>query len=621
MKRKNFVLIFSLLALSLIIPNYISADSGDNQSEWTWTTLTISTNTDTWSTNTWEDTQEPQIIIDTGTKTIYVSGYVDTWIVNTWTIDTWATNTWDANTWAIDTWTIDTWTILPITWTNIDPEDEFAAALAWMYANWLTMYNNSGDYRMYDVLTREEAAKIIWQAYTVFGLDTGVIKNNSCTFQDADSFNPTLSTHIANVCQWWLFQWSDWNYMPRNNLTKAQAIAVLIRMIEWKMSYELQTPWREQYYNKWKMIGLTNVENINEFDHDLTRYEIALMVYRMRTIMESTQMKQLALNAMAGIDQNKTGVIDSQTVIDNLWTLVWGIDPSTDPELAEAIYWMYDNWLTIYNTVSDFKPFDVFTREWWAKIFDKFSDMLGLGTSNDYLPNECNFTDINVLTEESQQHIVNVCKKWLIKWSNWNFNPYENMNKSTFIVALIRMFEWKTLDETTTPRWKNYFEKAEELWLVTAADTTTFDTPISRYEVALFLYKFNVRYKMLNNLNNNRISDQVMSTVSGSVLENWKAANIYINTSLLKQWALDLGYIELMWNRYKIVKSKETSYYSNGFVRYWDMFDIATDEKIGTINFMVMNNYVIEWKLRFTDKTYEISWVEWTSAYYKITQI
>jgi len=621
MKRKNFVLIFSLLALSLIIPNYISADSGDNQSEWTWTTLTISTNTDTWSTNTWEDTQEPQIIIDTGTKTIYVSGYVDTWIVNTWTIDTWATNTWDANTWAIDTWTIDTWTILPITWTNIDPEDEFAAALAWMYANWLTMYNNSGDYRMYDVLTREEAAKIIWQAYAVFGLDTGVIKNNSCTFQDADSFNPTLSTHIANVCQWWLFQWSDWNYMPRNNLTKAQAMAVLIRMIEWKMSYELQTPWREQYYNKWKMIGLTNVENINEFDHDLTRYEIALMVYRMRTIMDSTQMKQLALNAMAGIDQNKTGVIDSQTVIDNLWTLVWGIDPSTDPELAEAIYWMYDNWLTIYNTVSDFKPFDVFTREWWAKIFDKFSDMLGLGTSNDYLPNECNFTDINVLTEESQQHIVNVCKKWLIKWSNWNFNPYENMNKSTFIVALIRMFEWKTLDETTTPRWKNYFEKAEELWLVTAADTTTFDTPISRYEVALFLYKFNVRYKMLNNLNNNRISDQVISTVSWSILENWKAANIYINTSLLKQWALDLGYIELMWNRYKIVKSKETSYYSNGFVRYWDMFDIATDEKVWTINFMVMNNYVIEWKLRFTDKTYEISWVEWTSAYYKITQI
>ena len=609
MKRKNLVLIFALFALCLLVPNYIFADSGDNES--TWATLTVSTNN-----NTWDTIQEPQILIDTGTKTIYVSGYVDTWASNTW-----ANSTWDTATWNINTWDTNTWTFTPATWSNLTFEEEFALALSWMYNNWLTMYNNSGDYRMYDLLTREEAAKIIWQAYNVFGLDTGVTKNTACTFEDSNLFNPTLSSHIANVCKWWLFQGSNWKYLPRENLTKAQAMAVLVRMIEWKMSYELQTPWREQYYNKWKMIGLTNVENINEFDHDLTRYEIALMVYRMRTIMENNQMKQLALNAMAWIENNKTGVIDSQTVIDNLWTLVWGIDPSTDPELAEAIYWMYDNWLTIYKTVADFKPFDVFTREWWAKIFDKLSDMLGLWTSNNYLPNECNFTDINVLSEESQQHIVNVCKKWLIKWSNWKFNPYENMNKSTFIVALIRMFEWKTLDETTTPWWKNYFEKAEELWLVTAADTTTFDTPISRYEVALFLYKFNVRYKMLNNLNNNRISDQVISTVSGSVLENWKVANIYINTSLLKQWALDLWYIEVMWNRYKIVKSKETSYYSNGFVWYGDMFDVATDEKIWTINFMVMNNYVIEWKLRFTDKTYEISWVEGTSAYYKITQI
>lgn len=614
MKRKNFLPICILLLSCLVAFNYTFADTWDSENTWNNSTLAIS------NTNLSGEEILPEIVIDPDTKTISISGYV-----NTWTSTTWDTNTWNINTWTqIDTtWeVVSTWEISTLTWnTNIDPEDEFSMALAWMYANWLTMYNNSGDYRMYDVLTREEAAKIIWQAYAVFGLDTWAVKNNSCTFQDADSFNPTLSSHIAKVCQWWLFQGSNWNYLPTENLTKAQAMAVLIRMIEWKMSYELQTPWREQYYNKWKMIGLTNVENINEFDHDLTRYEIALMVYRMRTIMESQQMKTLALNAMAWIEQNKTWVIDSQTVIDNLWTLVGWIDPSTDPELLEAIYWMYDNGLTIYNNVSDFKPFDIFTREWWAKIFDKFSDMLWLWTSSEYLPNECNFTDISTLSEESQTHIINVCKKWLIKWSNGLFNPNENMNKSTFIVGLIRMFEWKSLDETTTPWWKNYFEKAEELWLVTAADTTTFDTPISRYEVALFLYKFNVRYKMLNNLNNNRISDQVMSTVSGSVLENWKVANIYINTSLLKQWALDLWYIELMWSTYKIVKSKETSYYSNGFVWYWDMFDIATDEKIWTINFMVMNNYVIEWTLRFEEKTYKISWVEWTSAYYKITQI
>ena len=173
MKRKNLVLIFAIFALCLIVPNYIFANSGDNES--TWTTLTVSTNN-----NTWDTVQEPQILIDTGTKTIYVSGYVDTW-----TSSTWANTTWEVATWATNTWSADTWTLTPLTGTNLTFEEEFALALSWMYNNWLTMYNNSGDYRMYDLLTREEAAKIIWQAYNVFGLDTGVTKNTACTFEDS----------------------------------------------------------------------------------------------------------------------------------------------------------------------------------------------------------------------------------------------------------------------------------------------------------------------------------------------------------------------------------------------------------------------------------------------------
>lgn len=569
--------------------------------------------------HTWESIL-PEILIDTWTKTIYISGYVNTGNINTGNIDT-GTN---ITTWAnSDTGMNITWNIL--TWTDpINPEDEFANALAWMYKNWLTMYDNSGDYRMYDLLTREEAAKIIWQAYNVFWLDTWLVKNTACSFSDSNIFDPTLKNHIANVCQWWLFQWANWAYLPKDNLTKAQAMAVLVRMIEWKMSYELQTPRWEQYYTKGKAIWLTNIENINEFEHDLTRYEIALMVYRMRDIMLDTQMKTLALNAMEWISRDKTWAIDSQTVIDNLSTLVWWIDPSTDPELQESIYWMADNWLTVHKTIADYKPFDVLTREWWAKVFDVFSNMLGLGINDNYLPNECNFSDISWLWEESQQHIINVCKKWLIKWSNWIFNPSDNMNKSTFIVALIRMFEWKSLDETTSPWWKNYFEKAEELWLVTAADTTTFDTPISRYEVALFLYKFNVKYKMLNNFNNNKVSEDIINTVSGSIATlNWKSnANVYVNTALLKQWTLELWYIEIFWTRYKIVKTKETSYYSNtnSFVRYGDIFDIATEEKIWTVNFMIQNSYMIEWTFRFNNKIYKITPVESTNAYYNIAE-
>jgi len=617
MKRKNLVLIFALLLSSLAIINYTFADSWDNQESWSWENNTITiTSTNENNTTSGDNETLPEIVIDPNTKTIFVSWYVDTW-ASTWDIDTWNQNT---NTWT----TIDTWNTSLFTWdTNIDPQDEFANALARMYKNWLTMYNTTWEYRMYDLLTREEAAKMVWQAYKIFGWDENLVKNTSCTFNDSNLFNPTLAPYISNVCKRWLFQWANWNYLPHESLSKAQAMAVLIRMIEWKMSYELQTPRREQYYIKWKIIWLTNIENINEFDHDVTRYEIALMIYRMRTIMENSQMKTLALNAMSWISQS-TWTIDSQTVKDNLSTLVWEIDTSSDPELAEAIYRMADNWLTIYKTVADYKPFETLTRAWAAKVFDKFSDMIGLWTNQEYLPNECNFTDIWDLDEETQKHITNVCKKWLIKWWNNLFNPNSDTNKSTFIVALIRMFEWKSLDETVSPRRKNYFDKAQELWLVTAADTTTFDTPISRYEVALFLYRFNVRYKLLNNLNNNKISDDIINTVEWSTVTlNWKQnANIYINTSILKQWTLDLGYVEIFGTRYKIVKTQEKIESSvNGFIWYWDIFDIVTDEKLWTINFMVQNSTVIEWTLRYTDKTYKISPVEWTSAYYKITEI
>ena len=89
----------------------------------------------------------------------------------------------------------------------------------------------------------------------------------------------------------------------------------------------------------------------------------------------------------------------------------------------------------------------------------------------------------------------------------------------------------------------------------------------------------------------------------------------------MKQWTLDLGYVEIFGTRYKIVKTQEKIESSvNGFIWYWDIFDIVTDEKLWTVNFMVQNSSVIEWTLRYTDKTYKISPVEWTSAYYKIAE-
>jgi hypothetical protein len=50
--------------------------------------------------------------------------------------------------------------------------------------------------------------------------------------------------------------------------------------------------------------------------------------------------------------------------------------------------------------------------------------------------------------------------------------------------------------------------------IVGPADAITFDSPITRYEVALFLYRFRVKFQLINNLNTNTLENMIFNTVS-----------------------------------------------------------------------------------------------------------
>ncbi|HPC34427.1 MAG TPA: hypothetical protein PLP73_02095, partial [Candidatus Absconditabacterales bacterium] len=78
------------------------------------------------------------------------------------------------------------------------------------------------------------------------------------------------------------------------------------------------------------------------------------------------------------------------------------------------------------------------------------------------------------------------------------------------------------------------------------------------------------------------------------------------------------GYIETFGTRYKIVKTSESTYFSDNFVWYGDIFDIASDEELGTINFVVSNGgHIIECTVRFSGgDTYKILPIQGTNAYY-----
>lgn len=156
-------------------------------------------------------------------------------------------------------------------------DPEFDAALAWMYENGLTKYNSVDAFRPFDTLTREQAAKFFSVfAEKVLGATPADVE---AEFTDLDSADPTLEAFIVTSFQMGLFKGSNGMFMPKEPLTKAAALTVLVRAMEGVMDEDVD-PWWANYFEKARALGLTKETNVYALDRSVTRYEIALMLFR-----------------------------------------------------------------------------------------------------------------------------------------------------------------------------------------------------------------------------------------------------------------------------------------------------------------------------------------------------
>ena len=605
----------------------------------------------TWSTTyTWN--------ADTSTWTI-----TNTWsIINTWTItDNWVDN----NTWA-NTKTFEQRTL----WENIYAElltwDEFDRALYRMYKNWLTKYDNAEEFRPYDNLTREESAKLIWQMYNVLWFSKED-KWFQCSFVDTNMFDPTLAEHIYNTCRRWIFRWNDktLQFMPHDNLTKWQLLAVLIRIFEWKMSDESGEPRWLEYYIKASTLWLTVESNLNKFNQPVTRREAALLISRFKNmVIEDTQYElYLArLDALKLDNENYIKVLDdfkaqwkessnsngssaSSKSVDtsnpdsngitvaswstaNTWSSVsldiiaWNETLTNSPEFMEAINWMYDMGMTSYNTTEAFMPYQTITRAQVAKMLDKFATATNMTEVRNFW--NCEFSDVSD-DSEYKDSITKVCQYGIMAGANDKFSPDQTVTKAEFVAMLIRLFDGQTLDETLNPRWTSYYKRAIEIWLISAQDTVTFTSDIARYEVATFLYRLKVRLTMYNNLNSSQLSDEIIKTLdeTETIDEQWKAtAKVYVDILALNNSAFTDWYVEIIWERYRIKKSTTDTYnvWANSFVRYWTLYSIETWDPVWSISFILTNWALVEWSIRINQVSYYLHKDFTTTTYYNLTQ-
>ncbi len=157
-------------------------------------------------------------------------------------------------------------------------DPEFTMAVNRMYANWLTQYSSTTDFRPNDRLTRQEAAKF-FAAFQQLTKPDQPIPEIGCVFSDAYKFDPTLSEYIYLSCQMGLFKWTNGVFFGTEPLTKAQALTVLVRSVDGSKD-ETVSPWRKNYFTTARELWLTKERNVMAVDTPITRYEMALLLYR-----------------------------------------------------------------------------------------------------------------------------------------------------------------------------------------------------------------------------------------------------------------------------------------------------------------------------------------------------
>lgn len=164
----------------------------------------------------------------------------------------------------------------------INPIDKVQTAITRMYNNGLTSFQTVADFNWDWELTREQASKFFTQ-FTKIILNKNPDETQTVKLSDLNKADKSLQPFIIESNQLWLFKGVDWKFYPFNKLTRAQAIAVLMRAKEWYQNESNGKRYSEYYNladNYWLLTDLSF--NFESLDYtNIKRKEIALMLYRL----------------------------------------------------------------------------------------------------------------------------------------------------------------------------------------------------------------------------------------------------------------------------------------------------------------------------------------------------
>lgn len=155
------------------------------------------------------------------------------------------------------------------------------AAIDYLYANGLTKFSTTTSFMAGQSLRRDEAAAFFSRlARDILWITPDTSIRECYNFTDLSLGYKDLQGEMMAWCQLWLFKGSNGKFMPTASFTNAQALTVLIRLIDW-VKEESWSHRAENYLNTAKSLWLTNglsADNKSNLDRPITRWDVAKLI-------------------------------------------------------------------------------------------------------------------------------------------------------------------------------------------------------------------------------------------------------------------------------------------------------------------------------------------------------
>lgn len=160
---------------------------------------------------------------------------------------------------------------------------ELEKAIVFLHADDITKYDTVETFMPYQNIRRDEAAKMYvnFQKNTLWNNDMIVWK--ICKFTDTSLWHSDLVGLMNESCLRGLFNGHAWLFMPTKPITNAQAVIVLIRMIDGNKIEPSNDHYAVNYMsaaeNLWLLDGL-EISDRTHWDDLASRATIAKLLFR-----------------------------------------------------------------------------------------------------------------------------------------------------------------------------------------------------------------------------------------------------------------------------------------------------------------------------------------------------